>query len=601
MIDQKTIDEVLERSQIEDVISQYVNLKRAGANFKGLSPFKDEKTPSFIVSPAKQIFTCFSSGKSGNVVSFLMEQERYTFPEAIKWLCDRYNIEYVETGNKNPEEQSRTNKLHAINNTVKDHYIQNLQTKDGATIALSYLKENRNFTNSTISKFELGYSIDSYENLVDLYKDLKLSAKDFREVGLIKENEGKEYSFFRGRLMFPIHSISGKIVGFGGRVLNQTDKTAKYINSQESLIYNKSKTLYGLYFSKAAIVKKDKCFIVEGYTDVISMHQSGIENVVASSGTALTVEQVRLIKRYTNNITILYDGDAAGIKASLRGIDLMLAEGITVKVVSFPAGNDPDSYAQELGAEKFLKHIEETEVDAVLFKANSLYKGKLGADDKSKLINELLKTVALMPDQVKRLTYTQSIAKKYEIDYPNLVVQLNKLLRNEAAEVVLETEDKIPRPRGSEYELVRLLVLYGKDVIRLGETSNKVTIAELVVHELETDGLLFTNQLSKDIYEIVQKDVYKYNLNTITSTELIGFISELKLTETAKNIKLTEVAVVDLIYIYKIDKVKEISAEINKAIEAETDEAKLDELLKKQILYETVRGKLAEAIKTIRI
>ena len=343
------VDEIMQTALVEEVIGDFVQLKRAGSNLKGLSPFTDEKTPSFVVSPAKQIFKCFSTGTGGTVVTFLMEKEHFTYPEALRWLADKYGINIPAPREQTKEELeqiSEKESLYVINDFANEYFQSNLKVdKEGKAIGLSYFLE-RGFTQETINKFQLGYCLDKSDAFTKAAIDKGYKIQYLTKVGLTKQKEDYTFDFYRGRVLFTIHSISGRVLGFGGRTLKSDKKVAKYYNSPESPIYNKSEILYGLYFSKGAIIKNDECFLCEGYTDVISMFQSGVENVVSSSGTSLTKEQVRLVKRYTKNLTILYDGDAAGIKASFRGIDLILEEGLNVQVVLFPDGEDPDSFAK---------------------------------------------------------------------------------------------------------------------------------------------------------------------------------------------------------------------------------------------------------------
>jgi DNA primase len=344
------IDQIMQSSRIEEVIGDFVQLKRAGSSLKGLSPFTDEKTPSFIVSPAKQIFKCFSTGKGGTVVTFLIEKEHFSYPEALRWLANRYNIEIPEETAPTAEEIADKNErdsLFIINEFAKNHFFHNLfETEEGKAVGLTYFEE-RGFRKDIVEKFQLGYCLNVSDDFTKNAIEKGYKLEYLEKVGLTKSKDDRYFDFFRGRVMFPIQSITGRVLGFGGRTLFTDKKIAKYFNSPESIIYNKSEILYGLFFAKGAIVKYDECLLCEGYTDVISMHQAGIENVVSSSGTSLTKEQVKLVKRYTQNLTILYDGDAAGIKASFRGIDLILEEGMNVKVVLFPDGEDPDSFSKK--------------------------------------------------------------------------------------------------------------------------------------------------------------------------------------------------------------------------------------------------------------
>src|SRR5471032_2983749 len=377
MILKSTVDRIMEATDIVEVIGEFVTLKKRGANYVGLSPFANEKTPSFTVSPAKGIFKDFSSGLGGSAVTFLMEHEKFNYPEALKWLAKKYGIDVEETTDA-PEDREAENHRESLlivtGYAAKFFHESLLETDEGRAIGLSYFKE-RGFSNETIKKFELGYSPDRWEAFsAKAIKD-GYQQEFLEETGLsVKRDNGTLYDRYRGRVMFPIHSFTGRVIAFGGRTLKSDKAVPKYVNSPESEIYHKSSVLYGLFYAKKAIRDEDVCLLVEGYADVLSVHQAGIENVVASSGTSLTVEQIRLIGRFTKNITILYDGDAAGIKASLRGLDMILEEGLNVKVVLFPDGHDPDSYVRSFGTSGFKKHIEENKKDFILFKADALLK-----------------------------------------------------------------------------------------------------------------------------------------------------------------------------------------------------------------------------------
>ncbi|MGL4331466.1 MAG: DNA primase [Bacteroidales bacterium] len=438
MIDQITIDKIMDAAQIVDVVSDFVSLKKRGVNYTGLCPFHDEKKPSFSVSPSKGICKCFSCGKGGNAVHFIMEHEQLSFHEALKYLAKKYGIEIQERELTAAEQQQRTERESMLLvNAFAHTYFQDtlLNSQEGNNIGVSYFRE-RGFRDDIIRKFQLGYSL---ENREALYKEA--TKKGYKTDLLVKTGlvidagEGKYYDRFRGRVMFPVHSISGKVVAFGGRILKSDAKLAKYQNSPESEIYHKSNELYGIYFAKGAIVKQDNCFLVEGYTDVISMHQSGIENVVASSGTALTPGQIRLIHRFTDNITVLYDGDAAGMKASLRGIDLLLQEGMNVKVVLLPDGEDPDSFAQQHSASEFMQFIKDSQVDFIRFKTNLLMRDA-GNDPikKAGIIGDILNSISIIPDNVKQSIYlreTSEIMSVQEAVLANNLKQLN-LKRKEA-------------------------------------------------------------------------------------------------------------------------------------------------------------------------
>src|SRR6056297_584114 len=363
MIDKETVDRIIETADITDVIQDFVNLKKRGTNYLGLCPFHNEKTPSFTVSPSKGIFKCFGCGKGGNVINFIMEHEHLSYPEALRYLANKYNIEIEEKelSAEEIEEKNVRDSLQIVTNFAAKHFQENLKNhKEGQSVGLSYLKE-RGIREDMIDKFDLGYSLDQWESFTQAALKKGFKQDYLEKTGLTIVKEDKRYDRFRGRIMFPIHSLSGNVVGFGGRILKSDAKAAKYLNSPESDIYHKSKVLYGMYQAKQSITKADKCYLVEGYTDVLSMHQNGIENVVASSGTALTEDQIRLIKRFTPNVTIIYDGDPAGIKASLRGIDLVLEQGMNVKVLLLPEGEDPDYFSKKQNASDLKNYIDEHE------------------------------------------------------------------------------------------------------------------------------------------------------------------------------------------------------------------------------------------------
>ena len=410
MIDPKTVSRILDTAQIVDVVSDFVTLRRRGANYVGLCPFHDEKTGSFVVSPAKGIFKCFGCGKAGGPVHFIMEHEQLDYPGALRYLAKKYGIEIVEKELSAEEKQAQSEResLFAVNDWAARYFVETLNnTEEGRSVGISYFRE-RGFTDETIRKFGLGYcpSEGSAMCRAALAHGFKAEFIEKTGVGMRRDN-GAWYDRFRGRVIFPVHTLSGKVVAFGGRVLEKNDKTAKYVNSPESEIYSKSHELYGIYFAKQSIVKADRCFLVEGYTDVISMHQAGVTNVVASSGTSLTEGQIRLIHRFTPNITVLYDGDNAGIKASVRGIDMLLAEGMNVKVVLLPDGEDPDSYARGHNASDFIRFIDEHQADFIHFKVK-LLKGEAGTDPikRAQLVQDVVRSIALMPDNITRMVYT---------------------------------------------------------------------------------------------------------------------------------------------------------------------------------------------------
>ena len=433
MIDKQTVDKILDAAQIVDVVSDFVTLRKRGVNYIGLCPFHDEKTGSFTVSPAKGIFKCFGCGKGGGPVHFIMEHEQLDYPGALRYLAKKYHIEIVEKEMTPEEQQSQSDReaMFALNTWAQSYFTKQMnETDEGRAIGLSYF-HSRGFTDETIEKFGLGYCLDKSDVMTMTALNSGYKADFIEKCGLgNRRDNGTWYDRFRGRVMFPVHTLSGKVVAFGGRVLKKDDKTAKYVNSPESEIYHKSNELYGIYFAKQSIVKQDRCFLVEGYTDVISMHQAGITNVVASSGTSLTPGQIRLIHRFTPNITVLYDGDAAGIKASIRGIDLLLEEGMNVKVVLLPDGEDPDSYAQNNNASDFIDFIDKNQVDFIRFKIQLLL-DEIGNDPikKAGLIQDVVHSISLIPDNIVRSVYAKECATQLDIDEKVVLAEIQKILR----------------------------------------------------------------------------------------------------------------------------------------------------------------------------
>lgn len=508
MIPQHIIDQILATAQVEEVVSEHVDLKKRGSNLIGLCPFHNEKTPSFTVSPAKGIYKCFGCGKAGNSVKFLMEHEQLSYPEALRDLAERYNIDIPEE--ERSEEAAlaadHREKLFVIMQFAQRYFSEQLLTSDdGKAIGLSYFKE-RELRDSTIEAFQLGYSHEAWDGLLEAAKQAGYDPADLEEVGLVKKKEDRYYDFFRDRVIFPIHNISGKVIAFAGRTLKSDKKIPKYVNSPETVIYNKSQVLYGAFLAKTAMRQEDNCYLVEGYTDVISLYQGGINNVVASSGTSLTLEQIRLVRRYTRNITMLYDGDAAGIKAALRGVDLILEEDMNVKVVMLPDGEDPDSYIKAVGSSQFGKYLEHEATDFIIFKVGLMKEEAEGDPVKqAELIKEMVRTVALIPDALKRSTYLTKLSSMLEVREPLLVNELNGQLRkklrqkgrqqgtphSEAEDEALAqathiddwqaVPDKQINSFVQERDLVRVLMAYGNQWLE----NEEATVAEYILDELE--------------------------------------------------------------------------------------------------------------------
>lgn len=668
MIPPHIIDDIMQTARIEEVIGEFVNLKRAGSNLKGLSPFTDEKTPSFVVSPAKQIFKCFSTGKGGTVVSFLMEKEHFSYPEALRWLADKYGIQIPEDKPPTPEELeaiSERESLHIINEFAQKHFVNNIHNVDeGKKIGLSYFVE-RGFRPDIIEKFQLGYCLNKSDDFTKAALEKGYKLEYLEKIGLTKTKEDRSFDFFRGRVMFPIHSVSGRVLGFGGRTLQNDKKIAKYFNSPESLIYNKSQILYGLYFAKGDIIKYDNCYLCEGYTDVISMYQAGIRNVVSSSGTSLTREQIRLIRRYTNNITILYDGDAAGIKASFRGIDLILEEGLNVKVVLFPEGEDPDSFAKAHSTTEIEEYIKDKQQDFISFKTDILLESE--GDDpikRAQLIKDIANSVSLIPDQITRSVFVPEVAKRFNLkeeivwaevskdrqEYQNKQHQESlRKRRNEEQQKQaqqpeedpyahepnpFETVEPTPQPSKptedhNEYDLMRILVKYGPLAISVDHINDQgeqekieTSVTELICHELDIDELTFDVPLFNKMHQIIADALAE---NTFLKTsyfqkledqEIVGFITEIELNDkelsdnwvtkhkihTASEKDKLHHAVLTSIYSFKVSRLEKRINEIRSELTSpELDHEKMMDLLSEQVSLEKVKKIISEKLGRIII
>lgn len=551
MIDQATIDRILDVAQIVEVVSDFVTLRKRGVNYVGLCPFHNEKTPSFSVSPSKGLCKCFSCGKGGNAVHFIMEHEQMSYPEALRYLAKKYNIEIKERELTNEEKEVQSNResMFIVNNFARD-YFQNILKNhvDGRSIGLAYFRQ-RGFRDDIIDKFQLGFSTEGRDALAQ-----EALRKGFKQEFLVKTglcyetDDHKLRDRFWGRVMFPVHTLSGKVVAFGGRVLStENKKLAKYVNSPESEIYHKSNELYGIYFAKQAIVKQDRCFLVEGYTDVISMHQSGVENVVASSGTSLTPGQIRLIHRFTNNITVLYDGDMAGIKASIRGIDMLLEEGMNIKVCLLPDGDDPDSFARKHNATEFQNFIQEHETDFIRFKAQLLMEDA-GKDPmkRAELINDIVRSIAVIPEAIVRDVYIKECGQLLRIEDKLLVSEVAKrreLQAEKGNKPIASNNAPTPQPgempppfppeemeadtyqsfipqegkEGQEfykYErlIIQMIVRYGEKVMcnLTDEEGNEVpvTVVEYVINALKEDELAFHNPLHRRILSEASEHIH---------------------------------------------------------------------------------------------
>lgn len=542
MIDRATIQRIMDATDIVDVVKEFVSLRKAGVNYKGLCPFHNEKTPSFTVSPSKQLCKCFSCGKGGNAVNFLMQLEQMTYPEALRWLARKYGIEVKEKELTDEEKtaQNERESLFAVNEWANKYFQDVLHNHvDGVARGLAYFRQ-RGFRDEIINKFQLGYSLETRDAMTNAAVSHGFQKEYLIKTGVsYQTDDGRLLDRYHGRVIFPVHTVSGKVVAFGGRILSTDKKLAKYVNSPESSIYSKSDQLYGLFLAKNAIVRHNRCYLVEGYTDVISMHQSGVENVVASSGTSLTEGQIRLLHRFTENITVLYDGDAAGINASLRGIDMLLAEGLNIKVLLLPDGEDPDSFARKYRAADFQKYIEEHQVDFIKFKTNLLLQDAQSDPIKrAELITDVVKSIAVIPNKIVRQMYISECAVSLSVTEELIVNEINKQLRKGARDAddkdksqtqtsgtTQQTEDVSGAnsvahsvSKAEEKLLISMVIRYGEmpmyavadtDAHKETETSDAtptllnnvqtISVANYIQNELANDGLAFSTPLYSQV------------------------------------------------------------------------------------------------------
>lgn len=552
MIAKSTIDQVFDTARVEEVIGDFVQLKKAGSNFKGLSPFSEERTPSFMVSPVKQIWKDFSTGKGGTSVSFLMEHEHFTYPEAIRYLAKKYNIEIEETVNSDAQKQAAGEResMYLVSEFANSHYQNTLhKTDEGKAIGLSYFLE-RGFNLEIIKKFQLGFSTNSWTELTDRALKKGYQLKYLEKTGLTIVKEEKHFDRFKGRVMFPIHSMSGRVLGFGGRILASNEKAAKYLNSPESDIYHKSKVLYGIYYAKQTIAKENNCYLVEGYTDVIQFYQAGIKNVVSSSGTALSPNQIRLINRLTKNITILFDGDEAGIRAALRGVDLILEQGVNVKVCTFPKGEDPDSFAKQKTTKELKDYLNENTKDFISYKASLLMEQT--ANDpiaKADLIRNMVISISKISDQIKQELYVRECARIMDISEHVLFSTLAQILKKTEVEAnknyhkekktfeIVKANSKTKKINiqyEMEQKIIEILLLYGnrtedfedlilkeneENVLVLEPITQKSKVFEKIYLDLQEDEMEFSNADFKTIYYLIID-----NLNQTDSFSIENFV-----------------------------------------------------------------------------
>lgn len=630
MIDHSTIQRILDAADIADVISEFVTLKRRGVNLLGLCPFHNEKTPSFTVSPAKGIFKCFGCGKGGNVVNFIMEHESLSYPEALKWLARKYHIDVVEEEETEEQKQLKDEResLMIVSAFAHKYFMRTLwEENEGRTIGLGYFRE-RGFRDDILKKFEVGYSPKGKAPLTEAALKQGYKMEFLEKTGLTIKREDWIRDRFSERVIFPVHNLAGRVIAFGGRILKTDPKMAKYLNSPESEIYHKSKVLYGIFQAKREIARTEKCYLVEGYTDVLSMHQAGIRNVVASSGTALTQEQIRLIKRFTSNITIIYDGDEAGIKASLRGIDLVLEEGMNVKVLLLPDGEDPDSFAKTKGASGFGEYIQQNETDFIQFKTRLLMSS--AENDpiaRSRLITDVVRSVSVIPDNITRSVYIRECSRMLDVSEDILYAEVRKQKqkqtgesrRNEIRQQSARKAAVPPKQEAGnketptltveETEFLKFLLRHCKTVLFEQEGTHEnelreIRVDEYMTEELESDDLVPDNELFRKIFYDVKDNLHNdqfdpwkhfvYHANAEVSRLVTDLLSD-KFTEsrrwtragayTEKEEEILDYLIPRIIHEYKLRRIKMMMADIEQAIDAASKENDFDRIIEEQSKY----------------
>lgn len=650
MIKPETIDKIFDAARIEEVVGDFVTLKRRGVNMLGLCPFHNEKTPSFTVSPAKGIFKCFGCGKGGNAVNFIMEHEHFSYPEALKYLAQKYSIEVDEEKPSAEQQEAMDEKESLFNLTAfaQKHFEDTLHnTEEGKSVGLTYFKE-RGFTTDIIKKFGLGYSLNTWDDFTR--KALKNAYKKelLEKSSLVRTKDQQTYDAFRGRVTFPIHNLSGRVLGFGARILSQDKKKPKYINTAESEIYHKSKVLYGLFFAKSAIVREDNCYLTEGYTDVISMHQAGIENVIASSGTSLTTDQIKLIRRYTQNITLLFDGDPAGIKAAFRGVDMILEEGMNVKIVLFPDGEDPDSYARNFRPAEVKAFITENAKDFISFKTHLLLEETQNDPiKKAGLIKEIALSISRIPEPIARSLYVQKSSDLLQIDENLLMAEVNKQRR-----IKSKDQSRQPTPqeeeswtvtrtpfeeasakkgislRHQEYEIIRALLLYHSQVMIFDEKDEEghdvryeINVADYLINEITNDELRFETELYQHVFDEIKTareqekmldeqyffthhnpEVSKMAIDMLTSPYTLSDQWEDKhkiyVKKEEDNVKMN---VIEILYAFKLKKLEKIIYENREMLKKEMEPETMLEKMEFLRNMESIKTMLAKELSRIII
>ncbi len=644
MIDQSTVQRIFDTSQIDEVVSDFVTLRKRGVNFLGLCPFHNEKTPSFTVSPAKGIYKCFGCGKGGNSVNFVMEHEHLDYVGALKYLGRKYHIDIVEE-ELSPEQEQRKNdreSMMIVNSFAQKYFTEKLfQSNEGIAVGMSYMKQ-RGFREDIIKKFQVGFCLDSWNSFSESAQQSGYKKEFLVKTGLSIDKEKGLIDRFKGRVIFPIHGIAGRTLGFGGRILKKDTKAAKYLNSPESEVYHKSRILYGIYQAKKNIVQNDKCYLVEGYTDVISFHQAGIENVVASSGTALTADQVRLVKRFTNNMTIIYDGDPAGIKASLRGIDLVLEHELNVKVLLLPQGEDPDSFSRTMSSTELTQYIDKNETDFIVFKTNLLLEdAKNDPVKRANLIIDIVRSIAIIPDNIVRSVYVKECSSILNVDERVLYTEINKIkgrLQEEAwkneqrSNIELQAQEdsmvnqSIIRADNDcdleERALIRLLLNFGNEELFIVENeqgeNETILVGNYIVDELERDELASVNESYQQVFDEYIKNKLNPGFDSKTffrdhtdskivqlAADIMSEPHQLSDMWTRKDsyieseeMKLKEI-VPKLVNEYKGKKVKLLIKEVTKEmqeVQKTGDSDRLMELMKQKMLLDQIKNAISKEL-----
>ncbi|WP_053186774.1 DNA primase [Sunxiuqinia dokdonensis] len=641
MIDQATIDRIMDAAEISDVVSEFVTLKRRGVNQLGLCPFHNEKTPSFTVSPAKGIFKCFGCGKGGNAVNFIMEHEALSYPEALKWLAKKYHIDVQEEEETEQQKQLKDDResMMIVSAFAQKYFTRYVwEENEGRTIGLSYLRE-RGLQDHIIKKFELGYCPDGKDIFTQAAQKQGYKMEYLEKTGLTIKRDDWVRDRFAGRVMFPIHNVAGRVAAFGGRTLKSDKNIAKYLNSPESEIYHKSRVLYGIFQAKREITKQDKCYLVEGYTDVLAFHQAGIENVVASSGTALTPDQIRLIKRFSPNITIIYDGDDAGIKASLRGIDLVLEEGMNVKVLLLPKGEDPDSFSRSMSSTQLQEYIEENQTDFIRFKTKLLLANTENDPvSKARLISNIVRSISVVPDAITRSLYIKECSNLMDVGEDILYTEIRKMMRQESEDSrrkeyreqaaqqrqpVVPQENKVMKNlcEIEEREILRVMLKYFHEEVFEEEGENRgetisISVGRFVLEEIENDGLYSDNELINQIL-----DLFRQNLENADFRPTQFFInhSDQKISQLSSDLlsekyveskrwkrggafveaesEILDLIVPKIVQEYKLRKVKNMLADLEKGIQlAASDLEKVMGIQNQYLKLKTVEKHLSEQL-----